>query len=68
MGRAREEGQKKGKESYGEILENDFMPAFLGPRVSNEGEMRAGPIWNNRIPFAIVFLSVSLSLSLPTGG
>lgn len=22
--------------------------------------MRAGPIWNNRIPFAIVFLSVSL--------
>lgn len=30
--------------------------------VSNEGEMRAGPIWNNRIPFAIVFLSVSLSL------
>lgn len=30
--------------------------------VSNEGEMRAGPIWNNRIPFAIVFLSVSLFL------
>ncbi|KYN14889.1 hypothetical protein ALC57_12901 [Trachymyrmex cornetzi] len=26
--------------------------------VSSEGEMRAGPIWNNRIPFAIVFLSV----------
>lgn len=25
--------------------------------------MRAEPIWNNRIPFAIVFLSVPLSLS-----
>jgi len=29
--------------------------------------MRAGPIWNNRIPFAIVFLSVSLFLN-PTMG
>lgn len=27
-----------------------------------EREMRAGPIWNNRIPFAIVCLSVSLFL------
>lgn len=35
--------------------------------VSNEGEMSAGPIWNNRIPFAIVFLSVSLFLD-PTVG
>lgn len=35
--------------------------------VSNGGEMRAGPIWNNRIPFAIVFLSVSLFLG-PTMG
>lgn len=35
--------------------------------VSNEGKMRAGPIWNNRIPFAIVFLSVSLFLG-PTMG
>ncbi|KYQ50788.1 hypothetical protein ALC60_10112 [Trachymyrmex zeteki] len=35
--------------------------------VSSEGEMRAGPIWNNRIPFAIVFLSVSLFLC-PTMG
>jgi len=35
--------------------------------VSNEGEMRSGPIWNNRIPFAIVFLSVSLFLG-PTMG
>jgi len=35
--------------------------------VSSEGEMRTGPIWNNRIPFAIVFLSVSLFLC-PTMG
>lgn len=35
--------------------------------VSSEWEMRAGPIWNNRIPFAIVFLSVSLFLN-PTMG
>lgn len=35
--------------------------------VSNEGEMRAGPIWNNRIPFAIVFLSVSLFLGPDDG-
>ncbi|TGZ36166.1 Uncharacterized protein DBV15_07235 [Temnothorax longispinosus] len=35
--------------------------------VSNEGEMRAGPIWNNRIPFAIVFLSVSLFLGPAMG-
>ena len=30
--RAKERERTKAGESYGEILENDFMPVFLGPR------------------------------------
>jgi len=34
------DGGMKGEESYGEILENDFMPAFLGPREQRRRDAR----------------------------
>lgn len=44
----------------------EWFHACIPRTLSNQGgrERYAGPIWNNRIPFAIVFLSASLSPSL----
>lgn len=67
--RAREKRQGGGRKEESPTVRYWRMISCLhsSDPVSNEGEMRAGPIWNNRIPFAIVFLSVSLFLD-PTMG
>lgn len=39
-GEGKEGGKAQGEESYGEILENDFMPAFHGPREQRMRDAR----------------------------
>lgn len=65
--RSRRLGRRRGEESPTVRYWRMISCLHSSDPVSNEGEMRAGPIWNNRIPFAIVFLSVSLFLD-PTMG
>lgn len=65
--RAKERERTKAGESYVVRYWRMISCLHSSDPVNSEGEMCTGPIWNNRIPFAIVFLSVSLFLC-PTMG